>query len=267
MGMRDWTEEELTRFSRQIVLREVGGVGQARLLDAKVALVGVGGIGAPAAMFLAAAGVGTLRLIDHDRVDLSNLHRQVLFRRQDVGRGKVEAAAEALLAASPALRIEAHPYQVSAGNVGAALAGVDAVIDGTDRFEVRVEVADACAQAGIPLIAASVQGFDGQIVLLRPYLGPPHPSYRCIYPDDPQPGALPSCSLSGVLGPVPATVAGLAATETIKLLLGLPEAGPPAPLICYDALSVSLHRIEIPRTAAADPRPDATPAIPPYVAG
>jgi adenylyltransferase/sulfurtransferase len=265
--MRDWSEEELTRFSRQIVLREVGGTGQARLLDAKVALVGVGGIGAPAAMFLAAAGIGSLRLIDHDRVELSNLHRQVLFRRHDVGRGKVEAAAEALQAASPGLRIEAHPYRLLPDNVDAALEGVDVVVDGTDRFEVRVMVADACARAGIPLISASVQGFDGQIVLLRPYLGPPHPSYRCIYPDDPQPGTLPSCALSGVLGPVTGTVAGLAATETIKLLLGLPEAGPPGPLICYDALCGSLHRIEIPRTAAADSRPGATAAIPAYVDG
>jgi adenylyltransferase/sulfurtransferase len=179
----------------------------------------------------------------------------------------VEAAAEALAAASPELRIEAHPYRILPGNVDAALAGVDAVIDGTDRFEVRVQVADACARAGIPLISASVQGFDGQVVLLRPYLGPPHPSYRCIYPDDPQPGALPSCALSGVLGPVPGTVAGLAATEVIKLLLAPREAGPPGPLICYDALSGSLHRIEIPRTAAANSAPGATAATPAYVAG
>jgi len=262
--LHDWTEDELTRFSRQIVLREVGGIGQGRLLAAKVALVGMGGIGAPAAMFLGAAGIGTLRLIDHDRVDLSNLHRQVLFRRADVGRGKVEAAAQALLAASPALRIEARPCRIDPDNVDAALAGVDAVIDGTDQFEVRVQVADACARAGIPLVSASVQGFDGQVVLLRPFLGPPHPGYRCIYPDDPQPGSLPSCAVSGVLGPVPGIVAGLAATEVIKLLLGLDDPGTAAPLLCYDALSGSLHRIEIPRTAAADACPGPATGPPGY---
>ncbi|WP_051329013.1 HesA/MoeB/ThiF family protein [Geminicoccus roseus] len=262
--MRDWTEDELARFSRQIVLREIGGSGQDRLLSARVALVGVGGIGAPAAMFLAAAGIGTLRLIDHDRVELSNLHRQVLFGQDDVGRGKVEAAIDALQAASPGLRVEPFPHRVDAGNVGEALAGVDMVLDGTDQFETRVLVADECARAGIPLVSASVQGFDGQFIALRPYLGSPHPSYRCIYPDDPQPGSLPSCTLSGVLGPVAATMAGLAATEIVKLLLELEDPAIPAPLTCYDGLAGMLHRIEIPRSAAAEANTGTVSGTPAY---
>jgi molybdopterin/thiamine biosynthesis adenylyltransferase len=250
--LRDWTENELTRFSRQIVLREVGGNGQDRLLSSRVALVGMGGIGAPAAMFLAAAGIGKLRLIDHDSVDLSNLHRQVLYRERDVGRSKVEAAADGLLAANPALRIERHAYRITPSNVAAAVAGVDVVLDGTDTFDVRAMVAAACARAEIPLVSASVQGFDGQLVVLRPYLGAPHPSYRCIYPEDPEPGSLPSCTLSGVLGPVPGTIAGLASTEVIKLLLKLNDPALAAPLVCYDALSGALHQIAIPRSPAAE---------------
>jgi len=250
--LREWTEEELARFSRQIVLREVGGVGQDRLLRAKIALVGVGGIGAPASLLLAAAGIGTLRLIDHDQVELSNLHRQVLFGPDDVGRGKVRAADARLAATAPGLRVEPFPVKLERSNVDRLLEGVDLVLDGTDQFGVRSLVADACAAAGIPLVSASVQGFDGQLILLRPYLGAPHPSYRCIYPEAPGLGQLPSCSLSGVLGPVAATVAGLAATLAIKTLLGLEDPAVAAPLCCYDGLGGSLHHIEIPRTAAAD---------------
>lgn len=250
--MRAWTEEELGRFSRQIVLREIGGIGQDRLLCARVALMGVGGIGAPAAMFLAAAGIGTLRLIDDDRVELSNLHRQVLFRQHDIGRGKVEAAAEALRAARPGVQIEPYPHRIGPANIDMAFKDVDVVLDGTDTFEVRMLVADACARARIPLVSTSVQGFDGQIIVLRPYLGAPHPSYRCIYPHVPGPGLLPSCTLSGVLGPVPGTMAGLAATQVIKLLLKLEDPEQPVPLTCYDGLLGALHRIDIPRTKAAD---------------
>jgi adenylyltransferase/sulfurtransferase len=250
--LHEWTDDRLQRFSRQIVLPEVGGVGQERLATATVALVGMGGIGAPAAMFLAAAGVGCLRLVDHDVVDLSNLHRQILYRMKDIGQRKVDAAASALAEAYPDTRAERRAEPLDAGNVIALLSGADVVIDGTDAFPVRTLVAAACAEARIPLVSASVQGFDGQLIVLRPYLGPPHPSYRCIYPDDPSPGTLPSCSMSGVMGPVPGTLAGLAATEVLKLLLRLGDHGEPAPLLCYDALNAALYRIEVARTDKAD---------------
>jgi adenylyltransferase/sulfurtransferase len=248
----EWTEDALRRFSRQIVLPEVGGIGQARLAEARVALVGMGGIGAPAAMFLGAAGIGTLRLIDHDEVDLSNLHRQILYRLDDVGRYKVDAAADALHAAHPELRIERCREVLDRSNAERLLQSADIVVDGTDDFEVRALVAAGCARGRLPLVSASVQGFDGQLIVLRPYLGPPHPSYRCIYPDTPSPGALPSCALSGVMGPVPGTLAGLAATEVLKLLLGLTSPDEAAPLLCYDALGTALHRIAIARTTLAD---------------
>ena len=259
--MHDWTEEELQRYSRQIVLREIGGIGQERLLAAKVALVGIGGIGAPAAMFLAAAGIGALRLIDEDVVELSNLHRQVLFQRADVGKDKVDAAASALRRANPATHIEAWPRLLDRDNVLTALADVDLVLDGTDRFDARRLVADACADLRTPLVSASVQGFDGQLIVLRPYLGPPHPSHRCLFPDVPRPDLVPNCSLSGVLGTVPATIAAIASTEAIKLLLDLDEPGAPAPLICYDALTATMLRIEVPRTPAAEQVP---PGVPGY---
>ena len=251
-SLRDWTEHQLQRFSRQIVLQEVGGIGQDRLLSAKVALVGMGGIGAPASMFLAAAGVGLLRLIDHDVVDLSNLHRQVLYGEDDIGRNKTEAACEALTRANSQVRIDVRYQRIETSNAASLLDGMDVAIDGTDDFQARKVVAHACARARIPLVSASVQGFDGQLIVLRPYLGPPHPSYQCIYPQDPEPASLPTCALAGVLGPVPGTLAGLAATEVLKLLLQLDDPSRPAPLICYDALEVALHRIEVPRTAAAD---------------
>jgi molybdopterin/thiamine biosynthesis adenylyltransferase len=248
----EWTEDALRRFSRQIVLPEVGGIGQARLARARIALVGMGGIGAPAAMFLGAAGIGTLRLIDHDEVDLSNLHRQVLYRLDDVGRPKVDAAADALLAARPDLHVERCREVLDQASTERLLQSADGVVDGTDDFDVRALVAEACARVHLPLVSASVQGFDGQLILLRPYLGPPHPSYRCIYPETPAPAALPSCALSGVIGPVPGTVAGLAATEVLKLLLGLTSPDEAAPLLCYDAHAMALHRITIARTPLAD---------------
>jgi adenylyltransferase/sulfurtransferase len=261
----EWTEEQLERFSRQIVLPEMGGRGQERLLGAGVALVGMGGIGAPAALFLAAAGIGRLRLIDHDRVALSNLHRQVLFDVEDVGRQKVEAADQALRALHPDVRIEPHGVRLTAENAHELLADVDVVVDGTDEFNVRAIVASACQRARVPLVAASVQGVDGQLIVLRPYLGPPHPSYRCIFPEDPPAEALPSCARAGVLGPVPGTLAGLTATEVLKLLLERQAPAEAAPLICYDAWAATLLRIQIPRTARADTEPD-PPSSPPGVA-
>ena len=250
--MRDWTEDELQRYSRQIVLREIGGSGQERLLAAKVALVGIGGIGAPAALFLAAAGVGTLRLIDDDVVELSNLPRQVLFRQADVGCMKVTAAAKALRAANPGVTVQTWRSRVERENVAQALADVDLVLDGTDKFHVRRLVADACNLSRTPLVSASVQGFDGQIIVLRPYLGVPHPSYRCLFPDEPKPDMLPSCSVAGVLGPLPGTLAAMASTEIIKLLLGMADPALPAPLICYDGLANSVLQIVVPRTNAAE---------------
>ncbi len=226
------TPEELRRYSRHILLREVGVEGQQRLRAARVAVVGLGGLGSPLALYLAAAGAGTLRLIEFDRVDASNLQRQLLYATADVGRPKLEAARERLHGVNPDVRLEGAEQRLSAANAEELLGGADVVCDGSDNFATRYLVNDACVKLGLPSVYGSILRFEGQVSV---FWGARGPCYRCLFPQAPPPGTVPSCGEAGVLGVLPGVIGALQATEALKLLLGI---GEPllGRLLLYDAL-------------------------------
>jgi adenylyltransferase/sulfurtransferase len=208
---------ELTRYSRHLLLPELGEEGQRRLKGSRVAIVGMGGLGCPAALYLTAAGVGELSLIDADRVDASNLQRQILYAEADVGRAKVDAARERLAAVNPHTRIVAHPLRLTAGNALEVLRGHDVVIDGTDNFATRYLVNDAGVLLGVPNVHGSVLRFEGRVSVFGTPAGP---CYRCLFPSPPPPELVPDCADAGVLGVMPGLIGVLQATETIKWLTG-----------------------------------------------
>lgn len=250
--MTEFSDAELRRYARQIVLPEIGGTGQARLRAAGVLVVGAGGLGSPLLLYLAAAGVGRLGVADDDQVDLSNLHRQVLFETPDAGRGKVEAAVARLRRLNPEIRVEGHPVRLDEANVDTIVAGYDLVADGSDSFATRALVQDACQRLGRPLVSAAVQGLDGQLSTFKPHLGPPHPCLRCLFPEAPAADALPSCAQGGVLGPAAGVVATLQAVEVVKELAGFGESLS-GWLALYDAAATRLERVRIPRRPACAP--------------
>lgn len=230
------SSEERERYSRHLAMPEVGEAGQAKLLDSKVLLIGAGGLGCPAALYLAAAGVGTLGIIDDDRVDHSNLQRQVLHTHGRIGQLKVDSARASLLALNPGIQIDTYPERLTSANVERLLSGYDLVVDGSDNFPTRYLVNDACVKLDIPNIHGSVYRFEGQVTVFWPgYAQRRGPCYRCLYPEPPPPELAPSCVEAGVLGVLPGIVGLLQAVETIKILLGL---GDPlvGRLLCYDAL-------------------------------
>jgi len=237
-----FTEEQVLRYARQMILPEIGGEGQARLARARVLVVGLGGLGSPAATYLATAGVGTLGLVDHDRVDLSNLHRQPLHGTSDVGRAKVVSAAERLRELNPEVELEVHERALDAGNALEILAGYDVVVDGTDTFPARYLINDAAQLAGIPVAHGSVHRFEGQASVFLP--GPETPCYRCLFPHPPEPDSVPSCAEAGVLGVLPGLVGTIQAAETIKLLTGVGEtlAGR---LLTIDALTMRFAGVAV----------------------
>ncbi|MFW5680236.1 MAG: HesA/MoeB/ThiF family protein [Pseudomonadota bacterium] len=245
-------DEELDRYARQIVLQEVGGVGQARLRAARVLMVGAGGLGCPVALYLVAAGVGTLTLIDDDRVTLGNLHRQILFTAQDVGRPKVEAARAALLRRTPRAVVHAVDRRLSEANARELFAGHDLIIDGSDNFATRSLVADAAAFCGIPLVSGSVQGFEGQLAVLEPFADPASPCLHCLFPETPSPNALPTCAVGGVMGPVAGLLGTLMATEAVKVLLDL-EGRLCGRLLLVDGLMARLEPIRVRRRRDCGP--------------
>jgi sulfur-carrier protein adenylyltransferase/sulfurtransferase len=212
--------EQFERYRRHLNLPEVGPEGQAKLLAARVAIVGAGGLGCPAALYLAAAGVGALGLVDADVVDLSNLQRQVLYGSADVGRPKVEVARERLLAQNPALRVETHAVRLASENALEVLRGYDLVVDGSDNFPTRYLVNDACVLLGKPVVYGAILRFEGQASVFDARRGP---CYRCLFPEPPPPGSTPSCAEAGVLGVLPGLVAMIQATEALKLLMGIGE--------------------------------------------
>lgn len=226
------TRDELTRYSRHVSLPEVGETGQRRLKASRVLCVGAGGLGSPAAMYLAAAGVGTLGLVDFDRVDLSNLQRQILHGTADVGRSKLASAHDRLSALNPGVRLELHECTLSSTNAMDILRGYDVVLDGSDNFPTRYLVNDACVLLGIPNAYGAIFRFEGQASVLSANGGP---CYRCLYPEPPPPGLVPSCAEAGVFGVLPGLMGTIQATETLKLLLNL---GEPlvGRLLVYDAL-------------------------------
>jgi adenylyltransferase/sulfurtransferase len=240
--MTGLTDAELSRYSRHLALAEIGLAGQQRLRDARVLVVGTGGLGSPAALYLAAAGVGTLGLVDFDRVDASNLQRQVLFDTASVGLPKTQAARTRLLALNPQLEVRAHQVELCAANVRAIFAGYDLVLDGSDRVSTRYLVNDACVLYAKPLVSAAIHRFEGQAMSYVPGRGP---CYRCLFPHSAD-GQLPSCADVGVLGVLPGVLGSLQATEAIKLLLGIGE-----PLIgrllTYDALALSFSEFRFQR--------------------
>jgi molybdopterin/thiamine biosynthesis adenylyltransferase/rhodanese-related sulfurtransferase len=236
---------QLSRYHRHIALPELGARGQERLQAARVAVIGAGGLGSPAALYLAAAGVGTLGLVDYDRVEISNLQRQVLFDSAAVGRLKTEAARERLLALNPEINVVAHTLTLRAENVLEVLRGYDIVLDGTDRLTTRYLVNDACVLLGKPLVSAAIHRFEGHAMT---YLPPRGPCYRCLFPAAEE-GVVASCAEAGVLGVLPGVLGAIQATEAVKILTGIgePLAGR---LLTYDALE--LRFVELPVTRRAD---------------
>ena len=248
-AVTEFSDAELRRYARQIVLPEIGGVGQQRLREARVLVVGAGGLGSPLLLYLAAAGVGRLGVADDDRGDLSNLHRQVLFETADTGHGKVAVAVERLRRLNPEIRVEGHPVRLDEANVGEIVAGYDLVADGSDSFATRALVQDACHRLGRPLVSAAVQGLDGQLSTFKPHLGEPHPCLRCLFPEVPAADVLPSCAQGGVLGPAAGVVATLQAVEVVKELACFGESLS-GWLVLYDAAATRLERLRIRRRAA-----------------
>ncbi|HET6776405.1 MAG TPA: molybdopterin-synthase adenylyltransferase MoeB [Actinomycetota bacterium] len=219
--MTGFTEEQVLRYSRHIILPKIGAAGQRKLMDASVVCVGAGGLGSPAAMYLAAAGVGTLGLVDFDRVDLTNLQRQLLHDTNDVGRPKVDSAAERLGDINPEVNVVKHNVVLSSENAFDILGRYDVVVDGSDNFPVRYLVNDATQLLGKPLVYGSIFQFDGQASVFLP--GRETPCYRCLFPEPPPPGTVPSCAEGGVFGVLPGIVGSIQAVEAIKLITGVGE--------------------------------------------
>lgn len=213
---RQFTQEQLTRYSRHFLLPEVGEEGQAKLLDAKVLMVGAGGLGSPSAYYLAAAGVGTLGIVDHDVVDLSNLQRQILHTNDRIGEPKAESARQTLQALNPDVNVVPYIERLSSENIMDIIADYDMVVDGCDNFATRYLVNDACVMTGKPNVHGSIFQFEGQVSVFHPGNGP---CYRCLYPEPPPPGMAPSCAEAGVLGVLPGLIGTIQAVETIKLIL------------------------------------------------
>jgi sulfur-carrier protein adenylyltransferase/sulfurtransferase len=235
------TREELRRYSRHLIMPEVGLSGQEKLKDARVLCIGVGGLGSPSALYLAAAGVGTIGIVDFDVVDESNLQRQILYGTKDLGRPKIESAAERLRDANPNVSVVAHETRLSAENALEIFSGYDVVADGTDNFPTRYLVNDACAMTGKPDVYASIFRFEGQASVFWARKGP---CYRCLYPEPPPLGLVPSCAEGGVLGIMPGLLGVIQATETIKLLLGI---GQPlvGRLVLVDALAMHFRELKL----------------------
>jgi molybdopterin/thiamine biosynthesis adenylyltransferase/rhodanese-related sulfurtransferase len=238
--------EQKQRYSRHLLIPEVGSAGQARLLGSKALLIGAGGLGSPAALYLAAAGVGTIGIVDFDVVDLSNLQRQILHTNDRIGERKVESARKTLEALNPDVKVIPHEEMLVAENVDRIITGYDVIVDGTDTFETRYLLNDAAVAKNIPVIHASVFRFEGQLTTFIPYEGP---CYRCLYPTPPPPELAPGCSVAGVLGVVPGIMGMLQANEALKVLLGIGEtlAGR---LLLFDALDSTFTELKLRRDPA-----------------
>ncbi|MGX5799913.1 molybdopterin-synthase adenylyltransferase MoeB [Bradyrhizobium sp. Arg314] len=240
------TDEELERYARHIVLPEIGGPGQQKLKRARVLVVGAGGLGAPVLEYLAAAGVGTLGIVDDDTVSLSNLQRQVIHGGDTIGMAKTDSAREAIMRINPNVTVESHRLRLTAQNAPALVARYDIVVDGSDNFDTRYAVADACVSEKKPLVTAAVGRFDGSVTVLKPFEtgadGKRNPSYRDLFPEAPPEGLVPSCAVAGIVGALTGVIGTLQAMEAIKLITGIGE-----PLIgrllLYDGLTARFDTI------------------------
>jgi sulfur-carrier protein adenylyltransferase/sulfurtransferase len=244
--MYNFSEEQIKRYSRHIILPEVGGLGQTKLLEAKVLLVGAGGLGSPAALYLAAAGVGTLGIIDADVVDLSNLQRQILHTTADVGQAKTESAKDALRALNPDVNVVTYQELLHSSNIFDLINTYDVLVDGSDNFPTRYLINDACVMSNIPNVHGSIFRFEGQATVFKPGEGP---CYRCLYPEPPPPGMVPSCQEGGVLGVLPGVIGTIQAIETIKLILGIGKSLV-GRLLMYDALKMHFRELRLRRDPA-----------------
>ncbi len=240
---RTLTAEQRERYSRHLLLPEVGIEGQQKLLDAKVLLLGAGGLGSPAALYLAAAGVGTLGIVDNDEVDLSNLQRQVIHSSDRIGVPKVDSAEQTIKALNPDVEVIKHRVRLGAENIMEILPGYEIVVDGLDNFPTRYLLNDASVRLKIPVVSAAILGFEGQLSVFKPYDGP---CYRCLFPVPPPAELAPSCGANGVLGVLPGTMGLLQATEVVKLILG--EGDPLiGRLLMYDALAARVTEVKVRR--------------------
>lgn len=239
-------EEQRIRYARHLVLPEVGEEGQRRLLESRVLLVGAGGLGSPAALYLAAAGVGTLGLVDFDVVDASNLQRQIAHTLDRLGAPKVESAREAIAALNPDVKVEPHRVQLAAANALDILSGYDVIVDGADNFPTRYLLNDASLHTRIPVVHGSIFRFEGQATVFDPYRGP---CYRCLFPQPPPPELAPSCAEAGVLGVLPGVIGSLQALEVIKLILGIGDSLV-GRLLTYDALEQDFRTLRLRRNPA-----------------
>jgi molybdopterin/thiamine biosynthesis adenylyltransferase len=250
------SRDEVMRYSRHLIIPDVATTGQKRLKNAKVLAVGAGGLGSPTLMYLAAAGVGTLGIVDFDVVEASNLQRQVIHSTERLGHKKVDSARQTIQALNPDVRVNAYDEMLLADNVERLIAGYDVILDGTDTFETRYLLNDTAVAAGIPVVHASVFRFEGQLTTFVPYEGP---CYRCLYPTPPPPELAPGCSVAGVLGVVPGIMGLLQANEVLKVLLGI---GEPlvGRLLLFDALDGAFSEVRLQRDPACPTCSDAARA-------
>ena len=239
---RPLTPYQVRRYSRHIIMPQVGSRGQRKLLDAKVLVVGAGGLGSPVSVYLALAGVGTIGIVDFDTVDLTNLQRQILHHNDDVGRPKVESAIDTLKAYNPDVKVVGHEAPLTSENALEIISQYDVIVNGADNFPARYLVNDACYLAGKPLVDGSILIFDGQATVFIPGRG----CYRCLFPEPPPPGEVPSCAEAGVLGMLPGLVGTIQATETVKLIMGIGKslAGR---LMLIDGLDMEIRTVKIRR--------------------
>ncbi|WP_448192202.1 HesA/MoeB/ThiF family protein [Azospirillum sp. sgz301742] len=240
----DFTDTQLHRYSRHIILPDVGGIGQTKLLNSKVLVVGAGGLGSPLLLYLAAAGVGTIGIVDDDAVDLSNLQRQIIHDETTLGVAKVESAAARIAALNPDVKVEAHKTRITKDNALDLIGRYDVVADGSDNFATRFLLNDACYFAKKTLVSAAMLRFDGQVSTFKAHLGDANPCYRCIFREPPPRGLVPSCSEGGVLGALAGVVGSLQATEVLKELLGIGESLSGS-LLMLDTLNAGYHRIAV----------------------
>jgi len=239
--MADFSEEQIERYSRHIILPEVGGKGQQKMLESKVLVVGAGGLGSPSIYYLAAAGIGTIGIIDSDVVELSNLQRQIIHSTAELGKHKVDSAEKTIKDLNSDVKVIPFKERLSSSNILDIIDGFDVVLDGTDNFPTRYLINDACYFKNIPNVHGSIFRFEGQATIFKPNDGP---CYRCLYPEPPPPGAVPSCQEAGVLGVLPGIIGVIQAIETIKLILNIGESLV-GRLLMYDALSMDFREVKI----------------------
>ena len=243
--MIEFTDEQIERYSRHIILPEVGGSGQQKMLEARVLLLGAGGLGSPAAYYLAAAGIGNLGIVDFDRVDLSNLQRQIIHSTERIGMLKTESAKKTIKALNPDVNVTLYNERLDSSNIMNLIEGYDYIVDGSDNFPTLYLVNDACIMRNKTLIHGSIYRFEGQVTVFKPGDGP---CYRCLYPEPPPPGMVPNCQEGGVLGVLAGVIGNLQVVEILKLILGI---GKPlvGKLLIYDALNTEFRNLRLRRDA------------------